>query len=121
MYGSIGKDAEVTPIHDEYKSSLYGGIGKNAKLTPNHDEYKSTDQGDSQKKVNLGEDIINKDVEAVTRRQMRSMKKELERDQVSTFCMILENNTCYDNLTIYTVEVPICEQKLPKVVEAKER
>ena len=49
------------------------------------------------------------------------MRKEFERDQVSAFWMKLENNVCYDDLTIYTVDVPVAEHRKTEVVEAKER
>ena len=35
--------------------------------------------------------------------------------------MKVENAECFDEMTIYTVEVPVREQKKPEVIEVKQR
>ena len=59
------------------------------------------------------------------RRQTRSMKavekRKLERDQISTFWLSIENTECYDDCAVYTVEVPAVEHKKVEVIEAKEK
>ena len=56
---------------------------------------------------------------------MRSMtdveRRELERDNVSAFWLNVENSKCYDDIKVYTIEVPVREHKRIEVVEAKER
>ena len=34
-------------------------------------------------------------------------RKEMRRDEISTFWMQVENSECFDEITIYTVEVPV--------------
>ena len=34
--------------------------------------------------------------------------------------MKLENHECFDDISVYTVEVPVREHKTPDVIEAKE-
>ena len=46
-------------------------------------------------------------------------RRELERDKVSTFWMKVENTECFDDVTIYNVEVPVKDYKKLVVVEAK--
>ena len=48
-------------------------------------------------------------------------RRELERDRTSTFWLRMENTECYDDIAVYTVEVPATEHKKPEVVEAKEK
>ena len=48
-------------------------------------------------------------------------KRELERDQISTFWLRVENTECYDNIAVYVVEVPAIEHKKVEVIEAKEK
>ena len=48
-------------------------------------------------------------------------RRELERDQVSTFWLRMENGECYDNIAVHVVEVPVAEHKKVEVVEAKEK
>ena len=36
-------------------------------------------------------------------------RRELERDNVSAFWLNVENSECYDDITVYTVEVPVRE------------
>ena len=47
-------------------------------------------------------------------------RQELERDQIATFWMKLDNHQCYDDIRIYTVEVPVREHKTPEGIETKE-
>ena len=47
--------------------------------------------------------------------------RELERDRISTFWMRMENTECYDDITVYTVEVPVREHKKVEVIEAKDK
>ena len=35
--------------------------------------------------------------------------------------MKIENTECFDDISIYTVEVPVREHKMPEVIEAKEK
>ena len=37
-------------------------------------------------------------------------KRELERDKISTFRMKIENTECFDDVAIYTAEVPAKER-----------
>ena len=59
------------------------------------------------------------------RRITRSMtdvdRRCLEREQISTFWLKVENTECFDDISIYTVEVPISEHKMLKVIDAKKR
>ena len=45
-------------------------------------------------------------------------RKEKRRDEISTFWMQVENSECFDDIAIYTVEVPVREHKLPEVIDA---
>merc|ERR1712030_26509 len=73
----------------------------------------------------FGEGIDEKDIEEIGRRRTRSMtaveKRELERDKTATFWLQMDNTECFDDVTVYAVEVPASEHKAPEVVEAKER
>ena len=40
-------------------------------------------------------------------------RRELERDKISTFWMKVEKTECFDDVTIYTVEVIVTEHKRP--------
>ena len=42
-------------------------------------------------------------------------RKEMRREEISTFWMQVENSECFDEMTIYTVEVPVREHKKPEV------
>ena len=48
-------------------------------------------------------------------------KRELERDKISTFWIKIENTECFDDVAIYTVEVPVKDHKRPEVIEAKDK
>ena len=41
--------------------------------------------------------------------------------EISTFWMQVENSECFDDMIIYTVEVPVREHKKLKVIEAKQK
>merc|ERR1712030_141285 len=73
----------------------------------------------------FGEGIDEKDIEEIGSRRTRSMtaveRRELERDQTATFWLQVDNTECFDDVTVYAVEVPASEHKAPEVVEAKER
>ena len=74
---------------------------------------------------NFGENLNSEEVEELGRRRTRSMsaveRRELERDQTSTFWLQMENTECFNNVTIYAVEVPAAEHRKPEVIEAKDR
>ena len=48
-------------------------------------------------------------------------RRNFEREQIATFWMKLENNECFDDISIYTVEVTVREHKTPEVIEAKQK
>lgn len=74
---------------------------------------------------NYGDDIKEKNVGNKERQVMQWMtdieRRELERDKVSIFWMRMENTECFDDITVYTVEVPVKEHKRVEVVEAKDK
>ena len=45
----------------------------------------------------------------------------MRREEISTFWMQVENLECFDEMAIYTVEVPVREHKKPEVIEAKNK
>ena len=47
--------------------------------------------------------------------------RDLDREQISTFWLKVENTECFDDISIYTVEVPVWEHKMTEVIEAKEK
>ena len=57
----------------------------------------------------------------VTRSMTDAKRKEMRRDEISTFWMQVENSECFDEIAIYTVEVPVREHKLPEVIDAKQK
>ena len=75
--------------------------------------------------TSFGEDISKDDLEEIGKRKTRSMmdveRRELERDNMSAFWLNVENSECYDDITVYTVEVPVREHKRIEVVEVKEK
>ena len=48
-------------------------------------------------------------------------RRDLDREQISTFWLKVENTECFDDISIYIVEVPVREHKMPEVIEAKEK
>ena len=97
-------------------------------ITKNMDDEEN-DSKDAKKVIfddaSFDEDEKEKDVEDIERRKTRSMtdveRRELERDRVSIFWLKMENTECFDNIAIYTVEVPVRKHKKVEVMEAKER
>ena len=73
----------------------------------------------------VNEDIEEKEVEEIEKRKMRLMmtveKRELERDQISTFWLRMENMECYEDCAVYAVEVPVADHKKVEVIEAKDK
>ena len=57
----------------------------------------------------FGEKVEEKDIEEVSRLMSRSMtdtkRREMKRDEISTFWMQVENSECFDEIAIFTVEV----------------
>ena len=45
----------------------------------------------------------------------------MRKEEISTFWMQMENLECFDEMTIYTVEVPVKEHNKQEVIEAKQR
>ena len=48
-------------------------------------------------------------------------RKEFEKEQIATFWLQIENTEFFDDISIYTVEVPVREHKTPEEVEAKQK
>ena len=73
----------------------------------------------------FGEDINEDEMEEIGRRRTRSMtaieRRELERDRTSTFWLQMENTECFNDVTVFAVEIPVAEHKEPEVIEAKEK
>ena len=73
----------------------------------------------------FGEEIDEEDIEEISRRRTRSMtaveRRELERDKTATFWLQMENTECFDEITVFAVEIPVSEHKVLEVVEAKEK
>ncbi len=57
----------------------------------------------------------------VTRSMTDAKRKEMRRDEISTFWMQVENSECFDEMTIYTVVVPVRKHKKPEVIEANRK
>ena len=55
----------------------------------------------------------------VTRSMIDAKRKEMRRDEVSTFWMQVENSECFDEMTSFRVEVPFREHKKPEWIEVK--
>lgn len=70
---------------------------------------------------NITEEGVEKQERRITRSMMDVEKRELERDKISTFWMKIENTKCFDDVTIYTVDVPVIEHKRPELIEAKDK
>ena len=43
----------------------------------------------------------------------------MRREEISTFWMEVENLECFDEMTLYTVEVLVRDHRKPEVIEAK--
>ena len=48
-------------------------------------------------------------------------RRELQRDQTSTFWLQMENTECFNDVAVYAVEVPAAEHRKPEVIEAKDK
>ena len=57
----------------------------------------------------------------MTRSMTDAKRKEMRRDEISTFWMQVENSECFDEITIYTVEVPVREHKCPELIDTKQK
>ena len=73
----------------------------------------------------FGENLNPEEVEELGRRRTRSMtaveRRELQRDQTSTFWLQMENTECFNKVAVYAVEVPTAEHRKPEVIEAKDK
>ena len=49
----------------------------------------------------------------------KEKKKDWELDNKSTFWLKVENNECFDDIAIYTVEIPAKDKNTPEIKEAK--
>ena len=71
----------------------------------------------------FGEEIDEEDIEEISRRRTQLMmaveRRELERDKTATFWLQMENTECFDDITVFVVEVPVAEHKKVEVVAAK--
>ena len=57
----------------------------------------------------------------ITRSTTDVERQDMNREQISTFWLKVENTECFDDISIYIVEVPVKEHKKPEVIEAKQR
>ena len=48
-------------------------------------------------------------------------RQDLDKEQISTFWLKVKNTECFDDISIYKVEVPVREHKMPEVIEAKQK
>ena len=55
----------------------------------------------------------------VTRSMTDAKRKEMRREDILIFWMQKKNLECFDDIVIFTVEVPMREHKKPKVIEVK--
>ena len=46
-------------------------------------------------------------------------RRHLDREKISTYWLQMENSECFDEVAIYTVEVPMRKHEKPEVIEAK--
>ena len=40
-------------------------------------------------------------------------RRDLDREKISTYWLKIENSECFDEVAVYTVEVPVIEHKKP--------
>ena len=82
-------------------------------------------KNDETEDQSFGDGINEEDVKEIDRMRTRSMERErrrdLELDDVSMFWLKLENTECYDDVAVYTVEIPTKDQNMAEVMEAKEK
>ena len=81
----------------------------------NEEEDKKNDRN-----YDYRDNIKEDDVEDIRKMKNRSMT-DLEKDNISTFLLKTENRECYEEITMYAVEVLISEHKKPEVMEANDR
>ena len=71
---------------------------------------------------NFGDGIVEEDLKGY-RRVMHSMtdvqRRDLDREEISTYWLKIENSECFDEVLVYMVEVPVRGYKKPEVIEAK--
>ena len=70
------------------------------------------------------EDVEDEKEETVEKMRMRSMTKELQKEKereesIGTFWMKMEQNESFEDIAVYTVEIPSREHNTPEVKEAK--
>ena len=100
----------------------------NIQLCESEDEEIEEEKEDSKevkkdkKTVSIGElpEGFNRENRRVTRSMTEEERQELERDQIANFWMKLDNNECFDDISVYIVEVPVREHKTPEVIEVKD-
>merc|ERR1712030_114312 len=105
------------------------GNPEKAKESPSIENTVRFDTEDEEDSDEFGENLDSEAIEELEasqkQRQTRSIasleQRELERDQVATFWLQMENTECFDDLAIYAVEVPTKEHKRPEVMEAKDK
>ena len=72
----------------------------------------------------FGDEIEKQDIEEVSKRVTRSMtdakRKEMRREEILTFWTQVQNLECFDDIAIYTEEIPLSKQNTPEVKEAKD-
>ena len=102
----------------------------NVQLSEKSEEIEKNEMEGNASKVKFGEkdsegeEVEKKDMEEVSKIVSRSMtdtkRKEMRKEEISTFGMEVENSECFDDIIIYSVEVPVREHKRPEVIEAKQ-
>ena len=90
----------------------------NVQLSEKFEEEKKKE--DDSRKVQFGEKEKEEN-RIMTRSMTNAKKKEMKEEITSTFWMQKENSECYDDIAIYTVEIPVREHKKPDVIEAKQK
>ena len=48
-------------------------------------------------------------------------RQDLDREKILTFWLKVENTECFEDISVYTVEVPVREYKKPEMIEAKQK
>ena len=121
------QEEEVTPGGTKLQvKSSEEAQRKEREVTPGDiSQVKSSVHFDVEEEADFGENIEEEDVRQLegmrTRSMNRARRNELERDNISTFWLQLENSECYDDVAIYAVEVPVKEHKNIEVIEARNK
>merc|ERR1712030_168749 len=82
---------------------------------------------DQENQDEFGENLNSEEIKELQASKMRTRsmtaveRRELERDQTATFWLQVETTECFDDLAVFTVEVPTKEHRKPEVREAKDR